>query len=268
MVLANNSGWSVDGVALDDLQGRWFVEWSTQVPAPGAQRVAQLELSRRNGVVSKRQSWGLGSVKLSIAARAQKGTPVAGSTQILVGVLARAQTVTRKAGARTITADVVTAVVEEPKRISAEGAWLVECTFTVTPFWWQGNAVTSASKTIPGEVLFTEWAGTTGDIVDGILRVRGPVTRCSTAAADGTGLSFEYALTASQYAYLDPVGVRAWRGGASQWTPSTVGIPLDWPAAGPLVLTPGAEGVALSVTAEGSDSETSSLVLRGRKWWL
>lgn len=268
MVLANNSGWSVDGVALDDLQGRWFVEWSTAVPAPGAQRVAQLELSRRNGVVSKRQSWGLGSVKLSIAARAQKGTPVAGSTQILVGVLARAQTVTRKAGARTITADVVTSVVSEPRRISAEGAWIVECTFMVSPFWWQGNAVTSASKTIPGEVLFTEWAGTTGDIVDGILRVRGPLTKVNITAVDGTGVSFEHALTSSQYAYVDPVNMRAWRGGASQWTPSSTLIPLDWLTEGPLVLSPGVDGVALTVTAEGADSETSAMVLRGRKWWL
>lgn len=256
--------WLVDGVPLDDPDGRWNILLASPPATPSKRQVARLELANRSNVFSKRQGWGEGQQRFRLVLR---GDDVEANADVLVGVLARAENLVSQIGSRTRQAEVIEVTVAEPERVFAD-YWLLEVVFALQPFWSEDTVLTSASKLIPGNAVFAEWAGTTGDVQDGILRVRGPLTRCSILAEDGRGLSFEYELTASQYAFIDPVTMTAWRGGSSQWTPSANLIPLDYPAAGTLVLTPGSSGVALTVAAEGTDDQTSGLVLRGRKWWL
>ena len=256
--------WLVDGVPLDDPDGRWNILLASPPSTPSKRQVARLELANRSNVFSKRQGWGEGQQRFRLVLR---GDDVEANADVLMGVLARAENLVSRIGSRTRQAEVIEVTVAEPERVFVD-YWLLEVVFSLQPFWSELGVVLSEVALIPGDVVFTEWAGTTGDVMDGILRVRGPLTRCSITSADGRGLSFEYELTDSQYAFIDPVTMTAWRGGSSQWTPSANLIPLDYPAGGTLVLSPGADGVALSVTAEGADSETSGLVLRGRKWWL
>ena len=256
--------WLVDGVPLDDPGGRWNILLASPPSTPSKRQVARLALANRSNVFSKRQGWGEGQQRFRLVLR---GDDVEANADVLMGVLARAENLVSRIGSRTRQAEVIEVTVAEPERVLVD-YWRLEVVFSLQPFWSEANAITSAVKVIPGAVTFTEWAGTTGDVTDGILRVRGPLTRCSITAADGTGVSFEYALSESQYAFIDVAGFRGWRGGASQWSPSSNVVALDYPAGGPLVLSPGADGVALSVTAEGTDDQTSGLVLRGRKWWL
>lgn len=258
--------WLIDGVSLDDPQGRWAVSAQTLPPTSASQRTSILELQRRSGGVARRLGWGFSAARIVVNVFGADDAETERRARALRALMARTQTLTFESGVARA-GQVVQVRVSEPVR-EAPTMQRVVCEFQLQPFWSEAATLTSASKPIPGAVTLSEWAGTTGDIMDGILRVRGPLTRCSIMAVDGTGVSFEYALTSSQYAYVDPVNVRAWRGGSSQWTPSANLIPLDYPAAGTLVLTPGGNGVALTVAAEGTDDQTSGLVLRGRKWWL
>ena len=257
----------VDDSDLMDPAGRWGVFLRSQPSAPPQRKSAELSLFHRPGVSVERGGWEPRTLALGIGVMETSEASVEANADALFGLLSRASTVSRVVGDQVLTAAVVGVDISDPNRVS-HSQWHLEAVFRLQPFWSEANAITSAVKLIPGSVTFAEWAGSTGDVVDGVLRVRGPLTRCSVTSADGRGLSFEYELTASQYAFIDPVTMTAWRGGSSQWTPSANLIPLDYPAAGTLVLTPGGNGVALTVTAEGTDPQTSGIVLRGRRWWL
>ena len=134
--------------------------------------------------------------------------------------------------------------------------------------------VLSAAQTPPGALTFAEWAGCTGDVQDGVLRLKGPFTRCTVTAQDGSAITVDRPVSASQYVYVDVASMVAWlSSSASAWTPGSTRVLLDYPAEGPLRLTPSSAGVVLTVSGvgfvtTGTTAETSAVALRGRKWWL
>lgn len=263
----------VDGVPLDDPERRWFLDYSALLPGSAARDVAKLRLTRRDGNVTRRLSWGEGSLKVAVNVPPPRSfgalpvAPVEERVRQLLSVLSRAETVVMETdNGPTRSVQVVEAAVSDPSRLSPT-AWRIDATLTLDPFWREGALVASAARTVPGEVVFPEWAGTTGDVQDGVLRVQGPLTEFSAVAVDGTGVSFAHSVSASQYVFMDVARFRGWRGGASSWSPNNTPVLLDYPPAGPLRLSPTTAGISLSVTAEGATSSTV-IILRASKWWL
>lgn len=260
----------VDDVDLDDDNWRWKLSNATRLPAAPAQRTSRLEIPRLNGVKTRRGGWGSGSLKLALFIPKEGVNGITESIEkrvtILQSLLARAKTVYRiSPGLPEAGANIIATQVSEPQ--PSDRGWNLEATIELQPFWFESALVTSAGKVIPGEVTFLEWAGTTGDVVDGILRVKGPASRVEITGTDGRGVSFESALTASQYVFVDLLAFTAWRGGAAQWSPNTSPVLLDYPAAGPLALSPSLGGVSVSVAGLGLTA-ASELRLRGHRFWL
>lgn len=263
----------IDGVPLDDPDRRWFLDYSALLPASAARDVAKLRLTRRDGNVTRRLSWGEGSLKVVVNVPPPRAfgslpiAPVEERVRQLLSLLSRAESVVMETdNGPTRSVGVVEAAVSDPSRLSPT-AWRIDATLTLDPFWREGALVTSAPVPVPGEVVFPEWAGTTGDVQDGILRVQGPLTEFSAVAVDGTGVSFAHSVSAAQYVFVDVARFRGWRGGASSWSPNNTPVLLDYPPGGPLRLSPGVNGISLSVAAVGVDS-TSKMWLRASKWWL
>ena len=259
--------WFIDGVALDQ-PGKWEVSALTMPATPASQTVAELRLPSRSGVVAKRLSWGTGTQRLSLLVFGGVVEPRAAELRALLG---RARVLTkREPGRSSLSVDAVSALVSDPVRVGVE-AWRVEATLTLQPFWRETDTLTSPVVS-PGSVVFAQWAGSTGDVQDGILRVKGPLTKCSITGRGG--VSFERALTAAQYVYVDVSAFRAWYStSASAWTPTSTAVLLDYPASGPLVLEPSAAGVALSMSGDGfvttgTAAETTGITLRGGRYWL
>lgn len=263
----------VDGTALDDVSKRWFIDSGTVLPASAQREVAQLRLARRDGVVHKRLSWGLGSVTVSVVVPPVAGfgtvptSPVGTRVRAVQAILARAQVI-RVEDDLVRTVEVVDVQVSEPARLGS-GAWRVEAQFETQPFW-RGSAVVTSPNTLvsePGPVTFTGWADTTGDLVDGVVRVRGPFSRREIRAKDGSGVIIPASVTASQYVFIDVRSFTAWRGAASAWEPTATAIALDYPPAGPLRLYPTGPGVELHVDGDGFNAD-SSVSLRAHRFYL
>lgn len=250
----------VDGVSLDHALGAWFLDHSTLLPAAPARRVSRLDLPHRSGVVTSDTGWGTGSLKVAVNVMSWADVPVVQS------LLARARRVSREGRF----AQVVEVQVSDPERV-ARDAWRLSADFELQPFWREAATLTSPA-TSPGAVTFAQWAGSTGDVQDGILRVKGPLTRCSITGRGG--VSFERSLTAAQYVYIDVAAFRAWYStSATAWTPTATAVLLDYPASGPLVLEPSAAGIALSMSGDGfvtsgTEAQRTGVTLRGGRYWL
>lgn len=266
----------IDGADLDDSGRRWFLDFSALLPAVATRDVAKLRLPSRSGVTVRKLSWGEGSIKLSVNVPPQKAfgvlpaLPVEERTQQLQALLVRASLVTVVVDGKSLSTAVTDVSISEPVRVGPR-AWRLEATLTVQPFWREAATLTSPVMS-PGSVVFAQWAGSTGDVQDGVLRVKGPLTKCSIAGRGG--VSFERALTAAQYVYVDVTAFRAWYStSASAWTPTSTAVLLDYPASGPLVLEPSAAGIALSVAGDGivtsgTDEQRTGITLRGGRYWL
>ncbi|KUF07195.1 hypothetical protein [Leucobacter sp. G161] len=260
------SVWLVDDVDLDDVWGRWAVDWGTAVPAPAQRRVSKLVLPNLDGAISRRQGWGSGAVNLTVSIY-EAGASAESSAIFLAALFARAGTLTRvMADGTRRTAEVVDMLVAEPERLSLK-FWRLRVQFETQPFWCEGAPVAEPALPVPGEVVFPRWAGTTGDVQDGVIRVKGPAESVKITGSDGRGLSFTHSLSASQYVFVDVRAFRAWRGGASAWAPTGTRVPLDYPPAGALRLSPASDGLRLAVAGSGF-TDDSSITVRGAKWWL
>lgn len=255
----------VDGVAMDDPAERWYMHTNTLIPASAARDVAMLRLARRDGVVSKRLSWGTGTVRLALTV--PPGAAVNARVRELQSLLSRAQVV-RHVDDIDRSVDVVDVDVSDPIPVSYD-FWRLQATLTVQPFWRAGSVLTSPTLIVPepGTVTFTDWADTTGDLVDGVVRVRGPFSRREIRALDGTGVIIPESVTASQYVFIDVRSFTAWRGAASAWEPTATAIALDYPPAGPLRLYPTGPGVELHVDGGGFNAD-SSVALRAHRFYL
>lgn len=263
----------IDGAPLDDPGGRWVVERSTVLPSVGARDVATLRLPGSSRVITKRLGWAEGAFHVSVAVLPAgwkdgvlPGESAETRVRLVSALLARATTLKIVDGTVAREVGVISAQVSEPSRVGVD-AWQVEAQLTVQPFWSAGSVITAPAATIPGVALFSGWAGSTGDVQDGLLRVKGPATRVAVVAADGTGVSFEKALTRTQYAFIRPSTFEGWVGAAADWNPTSTRLVLDYPPAGPLILSPGDAGVQVTVSGDGMTSE-SAAVLRGKRWWL
>lgn len=130
----------VDGVDLDDLGRRWFLDFSALLPAVAARDVAKLRLPSRSGVTVKPLSWGEGSIKLSVNVPPQKAfgdlptLPVEERTQQLQALLARASLVTVVVDGKSLSTSVTDVNISDPVRVGVE-AWRVEASLTLQPFW-------------------------------------------------------------------------------------------------------------------------------------
>lgn len=130
----------VDGVDLDDLGRRWFLDFSALLPAVAARDVAKLRLPARSGVTVRKLSWGESTLKVAVnvpprqAFGAQPVLPVEERTLLLRSILARAGSVTVISDGRTLSNEVVEVDVSDPVRLGIE-AWRLGATLTLQPFW-------------------------------------------------------------------------------------------------------------------------------------
>lgn len=263
---------SVDGHNLDDPNRKWFVEYDTSLPNVPSLEVAQLKLPSRSGVVTRRLAWDVNSLKVSVIVPKPRSfgdmpdTPAELRVRELQSLLARAREVAVTDDGVTRLGEVVEVDVSEPARLSVS-AWRVDATFTLQPFWVEdGNPVTQQKKDLE-PAIFTRWAGTTGDVQDAIIQVRGPFTRLQ-IEQDGKTAIINGRATASQFLFFKPNTFRAWAAAFSLWEPANpILVPVDYGAGGPLTsIVPGVDGVRLNVTGDGFDG--NMVALRGRKWWL
>ena len=265
---------SVDGVPLDDAGKRWFVDYATLLPGAAPRSVAKLKLPGRAGPIVARQGWGEGALRLVLdvppvgAFGGMPTGPVEERVATLQALLSRAESVSVSVdGGASRVAAVTDVQVSDPARLGVN-AWQLQATLTLQPFWSEGAAILSAAKSPPGALVFTEWAGSTGDVVDGIMRVKGPLTELSVIGSDGTGASLKTAVSSTQYLFINVATFQAWLStSATAWTPTTSRVLLDYPAAGPLRLTPEDDGAHLTVTGAGFGTGTE-VRLRGKRWWL
>lgn len=259
----------IDGVSLDDPAGRWLLDAATLLPAAASRDVAKLRLNRRDGVVTRRLSWGEGSaqLRLNVLSGPAPLQPVHARLRTLQSLLARAATL-RLVDDIDRSVAVTEADVSSPTRLGTDD-WAIEATLTLQPFWRAGSLLTAPSVDVPaaGPVVFEQWAGTTGDLVDGILRLRGPFTRREVRALDSSGVIAVGTVTDAQYVFVDVANFRAWRGGSTAWTPTATAVALDYPAAGPLRLYPSAGGVELALAGDGFGA-TTSIALRAHRYYL
>ena len=124
------------------------------------------------------------------------------------------------------------------------------------------------STTTLNPAVFPQWAGTTGDVVEGVLRVRGPLTNASITARDGSGVSFDVGLAADEYVFIDLATFTGWWGGSEDWEPTGNVVLLDYPAGGPLRVSPESVGLVLTMTGEGFVKGTTALTVKAEKFWL
>lgn len=266
-----NTQYLVDGVDLDDEKWRWRLLRATLLPAVATRRVSHLEVPRRDGVYVRRGGWSTGSLKVSILVPDEGIHGATGSVELrlnqLQALLARASHIHKQsAGMPLLRVDVLGVEISTPAESEGRRGWTVEAVFELQPFWFQGDPVVSKAVSIPGNIVFPEWSGTTGDLQDAIVRVRGIGTQFSLVAPDGTGASFRYTLGGGSFVFIDVAAFRAWFGSSSQWTPNSTPVLVDYPPEGPLRLSPTSEGICLSVAGEGLDG--AQLTLRASKWWL
>ena len=259
------SVYSVDGVDLDAAGGRWFVEFATNAPVPAVRRVSDLDIPRRDGVITVEQGWGVGSVKISLVVT-DRLAPVDENWSALSSVLVRARVLSRHMSDGTVRrVGVVRTVVSEPVRADPR-TWRVQVQFEVQPFWQEGSPVTDTVKPLEGTQTFARWAGTTGDVVDGIIRVKGPFTILNLTIG-GRAFAVQRATTSTEYLFIEPVEFRAWVGGSAAWTPTSSRVLIDYANTGVPKLTPTEDGLVIQVLAPGSTT-SSSLTVRGSRFWV
>ena len=257
----------VDDVALDG--DDWFLTNATLLPSVASRRVSQLELFRGQGVRTAKGGWGLGSLTVDLVVPEGGTGSVSSRLRRLQALLAGSSEIRAELdGLPVMACEVVGVDVSDPSRVGIE-VWSLQAKFTLQPFWVEGShvndggagAVTQA-LTGTGSLVFTQWAGSTGVVRDGILRVSGSATSVSVTASDGTGFTFPQPLTSSQSLFVDVEKFRAWVGAATDWNVTYSPAWLDWPPAGPLVLKPSSDGVRLTLNGG------TGLALKGRRWWL
>lgn len=265
--------WKIDGVNLNPESGEWQVSGETPPPTPASQKVSELRLLNRSGVVSRRLGWGEGSQRIVLDVLDGPVSTVESRAAALRTLLARARVLTRKEpGQPEMHVDVVKALVSEPVRLGPK-FWRVEAVFSLAPFWRESSTVTSGGLLPSSSVVFDGWAGSTGDVVDAVVRLKGPFTR-ATVAQGGRDARFDVARSASQFLFFEPQSFRAWTGGASAWSPGSNRVLVEYGAGGPLTaLTPGAGGVEVSVSGEGfvtsgDAAGRTQVSLRGGRYWL
>lgn len=225
----------VDGVPLDDPDGRWRLEAATRLPAPAGRRHALLETPRRPSVLQVPGQSGTGTVNLSLVVDGAGGRLDRGVLADRLSMLARvfdaAQAVTLRSPGRPDRSAVVhQAVVAEPAAVGRAATVAIQ--LTVAPFWHEPTARTQTLDAETGQTLaFTTFAGTTGryGYANGMfLRVRGPFTRLELWDPNHvTGLFFTKPLAANKTLTLT----------GTDWF-SSPSLGLDYPPGGPLEIWP------------------------------
>lgn len=255
----------VDGKSLT-VAGRYVLDYASGLPASPQRRVTRLDRPRRSGVIVRKESgWNPGSLSLVVTIFDRADVP------FVQALLARAGQITFEGR----TAHVIEVGLSEPERVSID-AWRLSADFELQPFWRESSTLTSAALAPGAAVLFGDWEGSTGDIMDGVLRFKGPFTKLLVAHG-GLDAHFDTARTASQYLFFSPTEFVAWTGSASAWNiPSSMSsrVVVEYGAAGPLTaLSPVAGGVEVSVTGEGfvlsgTTAEKTAVSMRGGRYWL
>ncbi|MCI1673137.1 MAG: hypothetical protein LKI34_02810 [Bifidobacterium tibiigranuli] len=151
-----------------------------------------------------------------------------------------------------------------------ESVMRITIAFRILGVWWRSPNAVQASLPLSGGALTP---GTLGDapIPDAIIRAPTGVTGITlTDHATGTGITWAGTRQSSTYLYLDPARLAAWQStSSSAWTsanPSSVGI--DYPAAGPLAITPDADGAYRCDLACTGGQASDALLLQFRQsWW-
>lgn len=276
--------WLVDGVPLDDPDGRWLLEAATSVPAPASRTVASTSLPSRDGVLSVRQGMGTGTVALSVAVvgtgRGGDLADVDATASWLAALLSEARTVTWQPGeGRSRSVDVVETVVAEPE-IRGRRHVVISAALTVHPWWVEDTAaVTSPAATVTTAGVRLNaalWAGVSGRQQDAIVRVSGRVVNPLVVdVASGTSASYTGTIPTGTHLYIASwPWLRAWTSTSNAAWSIAQGteVQVDYGEAGPLIITPALEtgpGQAVpQVTVSASGVSGATAVMRGRRWHL
>jgi hypothetical protein len=122
--------------------------------------------------------------------------------------------------------------------------------FALPDVWWQGVSELEASLPLTGGVLsdgaetLPEWFSN-APIANMVVRIPLASQVMVTDPVSGTGLSWNGTkATGARFVYLDSSSMRAWTSSSdAEWTGGTdASTGLDYPAAGPLMVWPSADG--------------------------
>ena len=136
--------------------------------------------------------------------------------------------------------------------------------FAMPGVWWRGAEprvhVLSDGGAIP----------VSGDapVTDAVLRLPKGVTAASvTDRVSGTGVTWHGGADPGRWTYVSAASLSAWRSDSdSMWNAGGSSAGVDYPAAGPLTLTPGVDGsCSLDVTVDGADGQ--ALIRFRDSWW-
>jgi hypothetical protein len=287
----------VDGIALDDPHRRWRLERSTSRRSLPAVRVTNASTPARHGdlfvpgdtydapvvgltiVVSDRDEDGVARGPGQAERNLDLLTAALFGTSRLRELEHRAGDVVRRARARVTSS-------AQPEALDAGlTRYQLAVVLTVPAVFWtdERGPATFLSSGASTDQTFTlaELAGGTAPVADAVLRFRGPFTgtvRAWDAGADETptGISWQGTLASNAFLYVDADRLVAHTSTSNDaWAYDALADAssgLDYPAAGPLQLTPTATASGTAYRVRATRPETSAalgaLALRAERKYL
>lgn len=176
----------------------------------------------------------------------------AASTDLVSLLAAPTLTLSRDWNGRIVEASAELVSVAVPEWDKSGRGVVITAVLQLTDPFWRDEAWAQTTIAAGAPAVVPTLAGRSAPTTDAVLRVPAATTTFSlTDQATATGVSWDGAAGAG-YIYLDCSTLRAWRAASdSAWTfqGTEVTAGIDYPNAGPLVLTPVGLPTAVTVTA-------------------
>lgn len=204
------ASYTLDGIALDDPSGRFWLDNQTGVRVLPARRSANAVLPGRDGALTAlTPTFEPGAVLLSIVVRGATYEAFYKNLEFLYGVLAqrgRLLVLAHDIGTETRYLDVQIVSSSEPETLNPRAARVRVIASAPTPFWRNGTTVDSSlpltASTVTGTL--TAHADTTATIPDAQFRIKGAISGATiTDPKSGDFITYGAALTATEYVIFD-----------------------------------------------------------------
>lgn len=221
--------YSLDGLPLDDVAGRWFLEKGTGVRVVPARAASGAQLPGRDGSLPSLGSmFEPGKVSLSLYVGGADHSEMMLAWEVLAGVISQRHRllplVHDYGGGVQRVAMVEVLASSEPSLITGKDA-LVKVVCSVPGVFWRGPA--SADSSVPvaaGQVthVLPGLAGSNAPISDALLRVKGSLAGAVlTDPVSGDRLTITAALAAGEYLVIDCAAWTARKVTSDTWTGGT-----------------------------------------------
>ncbi len=278
------SVYTLDGVALDDPAGRWYLNAKTGLRIVPGRASRGLSLPGRDGTTpSLGSSFTAGAVPIRLTVRRPTHGDVMGALEFLHGLLSQRHRllplVHDYGNGQTRTAMVEVLGVSDHEMLMPKFVRLdVVC--EVPGVFWRDPATADAVVPVTASsatTTLTALAGTTGGINDALIQIKGALSSVTiTDPVSGDRVTYNAALTATQYAVIDTANWVGRRHTSASWSTTTgtnvITSVVSNRGAGPiLTLNPDFTTGAgrLRITVAGTNPATSPTVtVRAKRSFL